>query len=177
MEEREASQSRKTYADEPQCFSWTRSVLGERPRPAERANALHVRDRALSSVRTVLEPLLEQGAGHSVPLCRCPGQTGPTRRERPAENNDMCGRSMAVPVVSRRTTGAAAVIVISPTGGARRIMMAAPVTEPVVFDILGVLLRDLTEDLREISETRGVGVEGEELTQQLQTIDAAAKSM
>jgi hypothetical protein len=84
---------------------------------------------------------------------------------------------MAVPVVSRRTTGAAAVIVISPTGGARRIMMAAPVTEPVVFDILGVLLRDLTEDLREISETRGVGVEGEELTQQLQTIDAAAKSM
>ena len=76
-----------------------------------------------------------------------------TREERPAENNDMCGRSIAVPVVSRRTTGAAAVIVISPTGGARRIMMAAPVTEPVVFDILGVLLRDLTEDLHEISET------------------------
>jgi hypothetical protein len=69
----------------------------------------------------------------------------------------MCGRSIAVPVVSRRTTGAAAVIVMSPTDGARRI--AAPVPEPVAFNILEAFLKDPTKDQHEISETRGVGWE------------------
>ena len=174
MEEREASQSR-IFAYELQCSSRTRAVRGERPRLTERANDLYIMDRALSCVQNVLEPLLERDAGQSAPMCRRPEQTGPTRRERPAENNKMYGRSIAVPVVSRRSTGAAAVIVISPTEGARR--MAAPVTEPVAFDILGTSLKDSTEGLHEISDARGVGMGGEELTPQVQAIDAAAKRM
>jgi hypothetical protein len=172
MEECEASQSQNS-ANEPQCSSWTRPVLGERPCLAERANDLYIRDRALSCVHTVLEPRLEYDAGQSAPLRRRPGQTGPTRREHQAENNEMCGRSIAVPVVSRRTTDAAAVIVMSPTDGARRI--AASVTEPVAFIILGAFLKDSTKDLLEISETRGVGMGDEGLTPPLQAIDAAAK--
>ena len=148
-------------------------MQGERPRPVEDEDIRYRKDRVSRRARIALEPLLEQDAGQSAPLCRRPGQTGPTRRERPEENNKMCGRPIAVPVVSRRTTGAAAVNVISPTEGARRV--AAPVTEPVAS--LEASPKDSAEGLHEISFSSGVGMGGKGLTSQVQTIDATAQRM